>query len=90
MLKYTVTTLVDDCKPLITDILEIVVSTYREVPQASILVVAKTVSVLLSFFIGKYLGLLGILELKKNLNILDYYNVWKRRSICEHITSSGA
>lgn len=45
LFKHVLTTLMDDCKPLINDILQIVVSIYREVPQASVLVVAKTVIV---------------------------------------------
>ncbi|KAH1009274.1 importin-13 [Dendroctonus ponderosae] len=46
LLKYVVTTLKDHCKPLIKDILQIVVTIYRAKPQAHILVVAKTVVIL--------------------------------------------
>nr|CAH7738201.1 unnamed protein product [Callosobruchus chinensis] len=44
--KYGVTTLKDDCKPLLNDMLQIIVTIYREVPQANILVVAKTILIL--------------------------------------------
>ncbi|XP_030761642.1 importin-13 [Sitophilus oryzae] len=46
LLKYVVTTLKDDCKPLIEDILQIVVTVYGENPQDHVLVVAKTVLIL--------------------------------------------
>ncbi|KAF7279174.1 hypothetical protein GWI33_007585 [Rhynchophorus ferrugineus] len=46
LLKCVVTTLNDDSKPLIKDILQIVVTVYRDNPQSSILVVAKTVAIL--------------------------------------------
>ncbi|CAG9760659.1 unnamed protein product [Ceutorhynchus assimilis] len=46
LLKAVVTTLKDDCKPLIKDILQIVVTSYREKPQVHILVVAKTIVIL--------------------------------------------
>ncbi|XP_018575465.1 importin-13 [Anoplophora glabripennis] len=44
--KYCVTTLKEDCKPLINDILQLIVTVYRECPQSNILVVAKTVLIL--------------------------------------------
>ncbi|KAJ8931893.1 hypothetical protein NQ314_015162 [Rhamnusium bicolor] len=44
--KYGVTTLKDECKPLINDILQLIVTIYRECPQSYILIVAKTVLIL--------------------------------------------
>jgi hypothetical protein len=44
LFKYVVTTLLEDCTPLINDILQLVVAVYRECPQSNILMVAKTVS----------------------------------------------
>ncbi|CAH1099739.1 unnamed protein product [Psylliodes chrysocephalus] len=44
--KYGVTTLKDDCKPLINDMLQLIVTIYRECPQSNILIVAKTVLIL--------------------------------------------
>ncbi|KAJ8920238.1 hypothetical protein NQ315_011899 [Exocentrus adspersus] len=44
--KYCVITLKDDCKPLINDILELVVKVYKEYPQANVLIVAKTILIL--------------------------------------------
>lgn len=43
LFKYVVSTLKDDCKPIINDILQLIVTIYREYPSAHILVVAKTV-----------------------------------------------
>ncbi|RZC40401.1 importin-13, partial [Asbolus verrucosus] len=43
LFKYVVTTLQEDCTPLINDILQLVVTVYRECPQSNILMVAKTV-----------------------------------------------
>ncbi|KAK5644398.1 hypothetical protein RI129_005698 [Pyrocoelia pectoralis] len=43
LLKHVVTTLMDDCKPLLPSILQLLVATYVQVPQASILVLSKTV-----------------------------------------------
>ncbi|CAG9822072.1 unnamed protein product [Phaedon cochleariae] len=42
VIKYGVTTLKDDCKPLISNVLQLLVTIYRECPQANILIVAKT------------------------------------------------
>ncbi|XP_050507704.1 importin-13 [Diabrotica virgifera virgifera] len=44
--KCGVSTLKDDCKPLINDILQLIVTIYREYPQSTILNVAKTVLIL--------------------------------------------
>lgn len=49
LLKHTIITLMDDSKPLIIDILQILVSVYKNVPQASILNITKTVR-LISFY----------------------------------------
>ncbi|XP_060533437.1 importin-13 [Cylas formicarius] len=46
LLKYGVTNLKDECKPLVSDILEIVVQIYRECPQGHVLVVVETVVIL--------------------------------------------
>ncbi|KAJ3642174.1 hypothetical protein Zmor_024983 [Zophobas morio] len=46
LFKYVVTTLLDDCTPLINDILQLVVTVYRECPQSNILMVAKTVVIM--------------------------------------------
>lgn len=46
LLKQTLTTLMDDAKPLVNDILTLVVRIYRETPQPSILVVARTAMIL--------------------------------------------
>ncbi|EFA09709.1 importin-13 [Tribolium castaneum] len=46
LLKYVVTTLLEDCTPLINDILQLVVTVYRECPQSNILMVAKTVVIM--------------------------------------------
>lgn len=35
----------DDCKPLINDILQLIVTLYREVPQVSVLGLSKTVRI---------------------------------------------
>ncbi|CAH1165774.1 unnamed protein product [Phyllotreta striolata] len=44
--KFGITTLKDDCKPLINDILQLVVTIYRACPQSNVLTVAKTVLIL--------------------------------------------
>lgn len=44
--RYGVSTLKDDCKPLINDILQLIVIIYRECPQSNILILAKTVLIL--------------------------------------------
>lgn len=44
LFQYGVTTLKDDCKPLLHDILHIIVTVFRKCPQANILTLAKTVS----------------------------------------------
>lgn len=46
LLKYTISTLEEDSKPIISDLLQIVVSVYREVPQASVLQVATTMLIM--------------------------------------------
>lgn len=46
LLKYTISTLEEDSKPIINDLLQIVVSVYREAPQASVLQVATTVLIM--------------------------------------------
>ncbi|CAG9822067.1 unnamed protein product [Phaedon cochleariae] len=46
VIKYGVTTLKDDCKPLISNVLQLLVTIYRECPQANILIVAKTVLIM--------------------------------------------
>lgn len=46
LLKYTISTLEEDSKPIINDLLQIVVSVYREVPQASVLQVTSTVLIM--------------------------------------------
>lgn len=46
LFKYTISTLENDSKPIINDLLQIVVSVYREVPQASVLQVATTVLIM--------------------------------------------
>lgn len=45
LFQYGVITLKDECKPLIHDILHIIVTVFRECPQANILTLAKTVSI---------------------------------------------
>lgn len=46
LLKYTISTLEEDSKPIINDVLQIVVSVYREMPQASVLQTATTVLIM--------------------------------------------
>ncbi|KAG5892535.1 hypothetical protein JTB14_011124 [Gonioctena quinquepunctata] len=46
VIKYGVTTLKEDSKPLICDILQLMVTMYRDCPQANILAVAKTILIL--------------------------------------------
>lgn len=46
LLKHIVTTLMDDSKPLINDILHLVVNIYREAPQASVLALSKTAMIM--------------------------------------------
>lgn len=48
LLKHIITTLMDDSKPLINDVLQLVVSIYRESPQSSVLTLSKTVSLFLA------------------------------------------
>ncbi|XP_066144032.1 importin-13 [Euwallacea fornicatus] len=54
LFKYVLTTLKDDCKPLIEDILQIIVRIYIDRPQMHILVVAKTVLILFGKEPGLY------------------------------------
>lgn len=42
LLKYTLSTLKDDSRAIVSDILDIVVTVYREVPQASVLQIATS------------------------------------------------
>lgn len=46
MLKHAVTTLLEDCKPLTNDILQLLVSSYRDTPQACIINLSKMVCIL--------------------------------------------
>lgn len=46
LFKYTISTLEADSKPIINDLLQIIVSVYGEVPQASVLQVATTVLIM--------------------------------------------
>lgn len=48
MLKHAVITLMDDFKPLTNEILQILISSYRDTPHACVINVAKTVRVLLT------------------------------------------
>lgn len=45
LFQYGVMTLKDECKPLIHDILHIIVTVFRECPQANIFTLAKTVGI---------------------------------------------
>ncbi|CAH0554758.1 unnamed protein product [Brassicogethes aeneus] len=47
VIKYAVSSLRDDCKPLIQDILEIIVFVYREYPQPHVIAIAKLIILLL-------------------------------------------
>lgn len=52
LLKHTVTTLLDDSRPLIPDLLQLVVTAYVQSPQASVLNLAKTVCFIILSFIS--------------------------------------
>ncbi|XP_022917881.1 importin-13 [Onthophagus taurus] len=43
LLKHVVSTLLEGCKPLLNDILQLIVNIYREIPQVSVLELSKTV-----------------------------------------------
>lgn len=46
LLKHVITTLMDDCKVIIPNVLQLLITTYLEVPQASILLLSKTILVM--------------------------------------------
>ncbi|KAF5307676.1 hypothetical protein FQR65_LT06731 [Abscondita terminalis] len=46
LLKHVITTLMDECKVIIPNVLQLLITTYIEVPQASILLLSKTILVM--------------------------------------------
>ncbi|KAL3269998.1 hypothetical protein HHI36_009055 [Cryptolaemus montrouzieri] len=48
LLKFAITSLMNDCKPLISEVLHLVVTVYKKNPQPNILAVAKTIIIMFS------------------------------------------
>lgn len=72
----------DGCRPLIEDILHIVVTIYRKKPQAEVLEVAKTVSFFFCFNGNLFIGLFKVVILFGKVPELQQMNQQLIQEIC--------